>query len=219
MRQTAASHLVMSIAQFLVCGCSLQPQTPKRRVEPVYDQKTGKLQVLKYDSDGNGRTDTWTYLNGARVVRIEIDKNEDGNVDRWEYYGSTKHLEKIGFSSQNDGKEDGWVFSGPDGVTTRIERSTRRDGMVNRIEFYDHNLVARAEEDTDGDGRPDKWETYDGPRLTSVAFDTQHRGVPDRRISYRSDSTVRIEVDPIGDGHFVAAADPALDGSANVRSR
>ena len=57
------------------------------RIEPVYDPKTGKLQLLKYDSNGNGAIDTWSYMDGARAVRIDIDSDEDGKIDRWEYYG------------------------------------------------------------------------------------------------------------------------------------
>jgi len=29
-----------------------------------------EAELLKYDSDGNGRVDTWSYMDGARVVRI-----------------------------------------------------------------------------------------------------------------------------------------------------
>jgi hypothetical protein len=40
--------------------------------------------------------------------------------------------------------------------------------------------------------------------MASVAFDTTHRGTPDRRLVYGSHGTARVEVDPSGDGHFVA---------------
>jgi hypothetical protein len=51
----------------------------------------------------------------------------------------------------------------------------------------------------------DKWETYEGSRLVSVAFDSTFRGSPDRRLLYGADGTVRLEVDPGGNGHFVPA--------------
>ena len=176
----------------------------KKRIEPTYDKQTGKLQLLKYDSDGDGKVDTWSYMDGTRVLRIEIDKNQDGKIDRWEYYGADQKLEKVGFSRENDGVEDAWSYAAPDGSIARIEVSTRRDGKVNRTEYYEKNLLAHAEEDTDGDGKIDKWETYDGTRLVSVAFDTAHRGTPDRRLLYGADGTARLEVDRKGDGHFVA---------------
>jgi hypothetical protein len=176
-----------------------------RRITPEYDKKTGKLTLLKYDSNGNGRVDTWSYMDGARVVRIEIDKDEDGIIDRWEYYGPDQKLTKAGYSRTGDGKEDAWSYLDADGLVERVEISTKRDGKITRVERYQKGVLAAAEEDTDGDGRMDKWETYDGQRLASVAFDTQHRGNPDRRLLYRADGTVAFEVDRNGDGHFVAA--------------
>jgi len=174
-----------------------------KRIQPVYD-KTGKLQLLRYDANGDGKTDTWSYMDGARVVRIEIDKDEDGKLDRWEYYGADQKLERVGSSRANDGKEDSWSYAGPDGSIARIEVSTRRDGKVNRYEYYDKDVLVRAEEDSDADGKIDKWELYEGGRLTSVAFDSLHRGTPDRRLAYRADGSAYLEVDPKGDGQFVA---------------
>jgi hypothetical protein len=186
-------------------ACDTVGGAPRNRMEPVYDQKTGKLQLLKYDSNGNGKIDTWSHMDGTRVVRIELDKDEDGLIDRWEYYGPDQKLEKVGFSRLKDGKEDAWSYAGPDGTVLRIEVSTRRDGKVSRIEHFEKERLVTAEEDSDGDGKMDKWETYDGERLASVAFDTTHRGTPDRRLVYGASGTARLEVDPDGTGRFVAA--------------
>lgn len=159
--------------------------------------------LLKYDSNGNGKVDTWSYMDGARVVRIEIDRDEDGKIDRWEYYGPDQKLEKIGSSRAQDGKEDAWSYPGPDGLIVRIDVSTLRDGTVTRIEHYQRDVLVAAEEDSDEDGKMDKWENYDGEHLASVAFDTLHRGTPDRRLIYGPNGTARVEVDEKGDGRFV----------------
>jgi hypothetical protein len=183
------------------CGPS---SSGNQQITPEYDKATGKLTLLKYDSNKNGKVDTWSYMNGSRVVRIEIDKDEDGKIDRWEYYGADQQLEKVGFSRMNDGKEDAWSYAGPDGAVVRIDVSTRRDGKVSRVEHYQNAVLASAEEDSDGDGAFDKWETYQGDRLATVAFDTAHRGKPNRRLVYSVDGTVRVEVDRDGSGTFVA---------------
>jgi hypothetical protein len=180
-----------------------------KKVEPVYDKVTGSLQILKLDSNGDGKIDTVSYMDGGRVLRIEIDKDEDGKVDRWEYYGPDQDLEKVGFSRGNDGVEDAWSYAGRDGSIARIDVSTRRDGKANRFEHYENNVLVRAEEDTDGDGQIDKWETYNGAVLASVAFDETHRGTPGRRLIYGANGSARLEVDAAGDGHFVAAASAA----------
>lgn len=199
----AATILPGLLCALSVSSCS-DTADAKKRIEPTYNKQTGKLQLLKYDSDGDGKSDTWSYMDGTRVLRIEIDKNEDGKIDRWEYYSADQKLEKVGFSRGNDGVEDAWSYAAPDGSIARIEVSTRRDGKGNRTEYYEKNMLIRAEEDSDGDGKIDKWESYDGTRLAAVAFDTAHRGTPDRRLLYGADGTARLEVDRRGDGHFVA---------------
>jgi hypothetical protein len=204
---TTATALPCLLACALVAGACGQGSGNKR-IEPVYDKTTGRLQTLKYDSDGDGKIDTVSHMDGAVVLRVEIDKDEDGQVDRWEYYGPDQKLEKVGSSRANDGKEDTWSYVGPDGTTARLETSTRRDGKVDRIEYYDKDRLVRAEEDTDGDRAIDKWETYEGERLASVAFDTVHRGTPDRRLIYGADGSARLEVDAAGDGRFVAVRAP-----------
>ena len=161
-------------------ACRDQRTSASARITPEYDQKTGRLKLLKYDSNGNGVVDTWSYMDGPRVVRIEIDEDEDGTIDRWEYYDANQALEKL-------------------------EVALRRDGRVTRVEHYEHGRLASAEEDADGDGAIDRWETYDDERLSIVAFDTNHRGKPDRRLIYGADGSARVEVDPAGTGQFVAA--------------
>jgi hypothetical protein len=187
-----------------LAGCDRRGEDARKRITPEYDKATGKLVLLRYDSNGNGKVDTWSYMDGARIVRIEIDQDEDGKIDRWEHYGPDQTLEKIGSSRAQDGKEDAWAYLGPDGTIARVDVSLRRDGHVTRVEHYQHNVLVAAEEDGDDDGKMDKWETYDGDRLTSLAFDTQHRGTPDRRLIYGPDGTVRVEVDEKGDGRFEA---------------
>ena len=200
-------QLVLLIAQLSVC-CSGLASRPKNRIESAYDNATGKLQLIKYDSDGDGRIDTFAHMDGTRVTRLDVDVDNDGKIDRWQYYGPDRKIEKVGFSLQKDGIEDAWIYVGTDGATSRVESSPRRDGKVSRTEYYEENLLVRAEEDGDGDGRVDKWETYEGARLAIAAFDTTHRGAPDRRIVYGADQTVRVEVDSRGDGHFAPVDQP-----------
>lgn len=198
-----------ALAISLICGACDGGTGASKQMQPVYDPKTGKLQLLKYDSNGNGKIDTWSHMDGPRVIKIDLDQDEDGVIDRWEDDGPDQKLEKVGFSRMKDGKEDAWSYAGPDGSVARIEVSTRRDGKVNRIEHFENDRLVTAEEDSDGDGKMDKWETYDGERLASVAFDTVHRGTPDRRLVYGASGTAQLEVDADGTGRFVAVNDKA----------
>jgi hypothetical protein len=177
---------------------------PKSSIVPVYDKQTGALRLLEYDANGNGRVDTWSRVEAGRIVKVDIDSDEDGKKDRWEYYDPEGRLERIGSSTLNDGEEDAWMTPGDNGSTVRVDVSTRRDGKVTRTEYYEQNAILRAEEDTDGDDRPDKWETYESGRLAILAFDTAHRGAPDRRLMYAADGSAHLEVVD-ANGRFVAA--------------
>jgi hypothetical protein len=172
------------------------------------------MKELAFDSTKNGRNDSVGFMDGTHVQRIEVDEDEDGKVDRWEFYDANRRLERVGYSRQHNGVLDATAFYGKDGAVERLEISTRGDGRFNRVEFYQFGSVARVEEDTNGDGRVDKWETYavdpkgppgePRPIVTASFDDTFTRGTPTRRLVYRPDGSgvLRVEVDPEGDGTF-----------------
>ena len=89
-RNVVVASLLLAVA-VAASSCSTEREAAKKRITPEYD-KSGKLQLLKYDSKGNGTVDTWSYMDGACVIRIEIDKDGDGKIDRWEYYGPDQQL-------------------------------------------------------------------------------------------------------------------------------
>jgi hypothetical protein len=186
------------LAIVLVCaGCAGATEDPGR-IQGVYDA-AGKLQMLTYDNNADGKVDTWSHMDGSRIIQIDIDTDGDRVVDRWEYYTRDQHIEKVGSSSMRDGKVDAWAYYAADGSILKLERSRKRNDTVDRVEYYDKGTISRAEEDADGDGRMDKWETYAGTRLASVAFDTRHTGTPDRRLVYGPNGNVQLEVAPFKD--------------------
>ena len=56
------------------CG----PPSKTGRVEATYDKTTGKLVQLTIDANKDGKPDIYSYMDGTKFVRIEIDKDEDG---------------------------------------------------------------------------------------------------------------------------------------------
>ena len=64
------------------------------RVQRVYDPATGKLTMVAYAADGSFRIDHWCYMDGERLLRMDVDENGDGAVDRREYYGPGERLER-----------------------------------------------------------------------------------------------------------------------------
>jgi hypothetical protein len=78
------------------------------RVIRIVDPATGRLRLLIYDADGDGRFETRSYMDGERLLRIEIDEDGHGLVDRWEYYAPDGTLERVASSSRHNGQPDLW---------------------------------------------------------------------------------------------------------------
>src|SRR5258708_1032057 len=66
-------------------------------------------------------------MDGAKPLRSRIDLDEDGKIDRWEYYDDQGKLAKVGFSRNNNGKADAWGYPDPNGGIPRTEISSTRD--------------------------------------------------------------------------------------------
>jgi hypothetical protein len=192
-----ATGLLGLLSTSVMVSCSPGPAPAANgRVSPTYRSDTGRLEKLVYDRNGDGRDDAWTFMDGTRLLRAELDDDYDGRVDRREFYAAERGEERAGGTV---------AVSGP-GVLERVELLSAT-GIVIRTENYDKSGLLAAAEDTTGDGRPDKWEQYTAGALTSVSLDTQGRGKPDRRLVYTSaGGAPRIETDPDGSGHFRPAA-------------
>lgn len=173
---------------------------------PSYDDFSRRLMRLSADQNGDGRQDQWTYVDGNRTLRGEADTDGDGRIDRWEYFDATGALTSVGTSSLNDGIEDSWTLNAPAGES-HYARSTRRDRVMDRHEYFRGDVLVRVEEDINSDGLIDKWDRYEGAVLREVAFDmTFSKGRPDRRAVYDAQGRFAgVEIDPDGDGTFVPA--------------
>jgi hypothetical protein len=176
----------------LVLGSGVAGCAPPGRAFGVYTHDARVLVRVDYDYNGDGRIDVRTYMRGARPVRLEGDANGDGRIDRWEYYGPSGELQRIGASTQLDGREDTWVRTA--GGERHVEISTRRDGTVDRRESYRGETLVRTEADTNHDGLPDTWQEFSEGALVRLLLDESGRsGRPTRRIHYARDGTARIE--------------------------
>ena len=209
MRARALLAIVM-MSSMMACT-DAEKERLKRTTVPSYDPVSGKLTQLTYDANRNGRVDTWTSMEGARPLGSRIDRNEDGKIDRWEYYDDSGVLVKVGFSRKDDGEPDAWAFAGADGEVQRIEfSSTGNETGIDRREYYGPKrldaagplALVRVEVDADADGRCDRWETYENGSIGTVAYDTDGDGKPDRRLTYEGTILVLIESNPDGAGRF-----------------
>ncbi|MGH9374205.1 MAG: hypothetical protein ACRD15_22040 [Vicinamibacterales bacterium] len=204
------TRLLLLVFAFATSCSDPEEQRLKETTTATYDERTGRLRELTYDGNKNGRIDTWTDMDGSRPLRSRIDRNEDGKLDRWEYYDDKGQLTKVGFSRSDDGTPDAWAFSGPDGGIERIEVSSSGDEKkIDRWERYspggrpgERGAMLSAEEDSNGDGKADKWETYEAGTLRAVAFDEDRDGRPDRRLTYEAGTLALIETEPDATGAY-----------------
>lgn len=211
----AACACALGAAILGVCAWAGTRSDAAAAIRPTYDKQTGKLTQLSYDSDHDGRPDTWTDMDGAKPLRTRVDRNGDGKIDRWEEYDAAGALVKVGMSTKDNGIPDAWVSRGADATIERLEISSTGDPLkIDRWEYYDtaktgrgagnvgRGVLVRVEEDTIGDGKPHKWETYADGSLETVAFDQDGDGVPDRRFTYRHSALVAIESKADRTGHY-----------------
>ncbi|MGE0702680.1 MAG: hypothetical protein AB7P22_01960 [Vicinamibacterales bacterium] len=143
------------------------------------------------ERSGDGKIDTWAFMDGPRLQRIELDRDADDLPDRVEYYDAPASPDTAA------------PFGGA--IISRAEEFGGPDRAVVRREFFEGGVLRRVEEDVDADGRVDKWEEHTEGRLTRVDLDVQKRGVADRRLIYGRGGVERIELDPDGDGVFELA--------------
>lgn len=187
------SIALLTAVTAVATACGRTAPTSRSALEPVYDATTGELTLLRHDADHDGVVETQSHMRGTRIVRIDVDTDEDGRVDRWEHYGADQRLEKVGFSRAGDGREDAWSFADASGAIIRIESAAPGSSRISRTEHYEHAVLVRAEEDSDSDGHVDRWERYDGGRLVSLAFDADHGGQATTLITYQADGSALVE--------------------------
>jgi hypothetical protein len=194
-----ASRVVLALSLLAAsCGRGAAPaNTDTLKTEAVYDYYTGKLQQLKADLDGDGKNDATAFMDGTRLQKIEIDRNGDGNVDRWEYYNPGASAAPTGIGNQFDR----WA------IIARAEESGLAGGAITRREFYTNGTIERVEEDANGDGKVDKWEFYRDGVMDHVDLDLAGKGVATRRLVYNpGGDVVRVENDDTGRGTFTPVA-------------
>lgn len=64
-------------------------------VRAVYDPATGRLRHLLYDADANGYHEMRAELDGTLLIRVEIDRDQDGTFERREEYGRDQKLHAV----------------------------------------------------------------------------------------------------------------------------
>jgi hypothetical protein len=67
-------HYTTAFLLTAAIGCSKTPAQPAR-VAATYDKTSGKLVQLTVDAAKDGKPNIYSYMDGTKFVRIEIDKD------------------------------------------------------------------------------------------------------------------------------------------------
>ncbi|MBW2395362.1 MAG: hypothetical protein JRG95_13925 [Deltaproteobacteria bacterium] len=169
-------------------------------------QEDGRaLKVRSLDADRDGAPEELRFFDettGA-LVRVELDRDYDGNVDSWTIYqrGSVQETRR---DNDGDGQPDEWLQFGSGGLATLREVDRDGDGMKDAFYLYRGGALYEERHDTDGDGTPDRILRYAGGQLTVAEEDTKNDGQTDTWTHYkvfaRQEIVDRIEKDTTGDG-------------------
>ena len=126
------------------------------------------------DWNDDGRLDERAYYDGARLDRVELDRNFDGRVDAIERYANSGPMESL----QADDDFDG-----------RMERTTEyrgREPVVTRI-------------DADGDGEADYQINFKFGVIDTYEY-LNESGAVVKRVQYRGFKMQRAQLDLDADG-------------------
>lgn len=180
-RAVLASPAPAMALVFLSCT---QPPDPRRTNFEIrgkdgvakYDPASGRLSHIDIDRNHDGRIETFSYWDAARILRIEIDSDGDGRIDRWEHYDDANRLARLGSSAHDDGIEDTWTYPDQHGQLARVEIDTDRDGAIDQRRWFESGRSAHRV-------------------LSTVELDIDRNGTPARRLHYAPDGTFqRAEV-------------------------
>lgn len=203
MRRSPVWFVIALLAAAAACS-NPEKDRIKATTQATYDPQTGRLNRLTADLNKDGKIDAYTYMDGTKVLRTELDADQDGKIEKWEFHGGDGKINKVALSREKNGKPDTWMYPGPDGKLSRAEISSEQDDKkIDRWEWFEAGQLVRVEEDASGDGKVDKWETHRNGALTSVMLDENYDGTPDRRLVYGdAGRLLAIESEPDGRGGF-----------------
>jgi len=146
----------------------------------------GGVVVVEIDVNEDGNADIFNYYrpreNAERLlVKKEADMNGDGKVDIITEFSDLGELVTESMDRNFDGRMD-WRDHYQDGQRVMSETDDDFDGNMDVFSYFREKKITRKERDTDGDGRIDLWERYNEEgEVIKTGADTNGDGKMDFR--------------------------------------
>ena len=219
MRITLALPLLLLVG---IAGCYTMPQArdqaPAPPPEPIdltlFFTEDG-LYVERFDSNGDGRTDTFRYFqvidrDGAVIAdpaslpiqRISAGRDPVIALRNTDGISSTyaTRLVRAAFDLNHDGEPDLVRYYNMQGQLVREQSDPTFSGALSTTTYFDQGVRQRVDIDSSGDGQADTVRHYRNGQLAFITYDTTGDGQPNLWHYYHGSSLVRVGYDDDGDG-------------------
>lgn len=124
----------------------------------------------------------WRYIDG-KLVEWSLDRNSDGRKDGWVYYGKDGLVEREESDDNFDGKPDAWAQD-LQGVRISSQEDTDFNGKPDVTYSFKFGLPSEAIWTWQDSGVLWKKELFEHGSLRSELVDTNRDGVFDEKITY-----------------------------------
>lgn len=163
--------------------------------QPNYEGEHG------WDTDNDGRQDTWAVYTNGELSERRVDANRDGKPDNWEFYENSRLVRSL-HDANSDGEVDQWATYDASEQAHRSERDLNRDGKVDSWETFRYGVLSEGEYDVDYDGKADEWTTLDDGQVVERRWSLDGSGTVHRKARYEHGIIVREQIDRDSDGSF-----------------
>ena len=145
----------------------------------------GKVLKLEIDSNNDGVMDRFQYYQNGALVRIESDLDNDQQIDAWDYFNKEKRIRHEGANSL--GNVNQVVFFDEKESPLRIEKDSTGDGKFDTVYNYKDGTIFSLTKDTDQDEKVNIWQTFQaGKPVERKVDDDDGDGKAERISRYNS---------------------------------
>ncbi len=122
--------------------------------------KKGRLIRLEIDGNADGIMDRFQYYEGDVIKEVERDRNYDRQIDTWDFFEQGKRIRHERAATDTGRLEQIIVFDAQE-RPLEIKRDTTLDGRFDILILFKNGNPSYEEKDTNFDGRKDIFIHFD----------------------------------------------------------
>lgn len=154
-----------------------------------------------WDTNGDGRKDTWAEYSKGKLIKYIYDENFDGKADRWCFFENNLIL-RDELDLNRDNQIDRWNYYEPAGEISRSEHDLDYDSKVEYIEYFKNSEKLKFTEDNDSDGNIDEWGIFEKGSMKERRWSFNNDNIIDKKALYKNGRKIKELYDRNRDGSF-----------------